>query len=82
MEAFVERKVGDLTIRIHRTRCSAFKACMKLAPEAFELDEENICTFKSPERVERDRLLEACALCPVDALMVLDAHGNQLVPSP
>jgi len=82
MGEFIERKVGDLTIRIDRTACSAFKACMKVAPEAFELDEENICTFKSPEQVERDRLIEACEACPVDALAVFDAHGRQIVPAP
>lgn len=81
MGEFVEWKVGDLTIRIDRTTCSAFKACMKVAPEAFELDEEGICSFKSPEQVERDRLIEACDACPVDALAVFDAHGRQIVPS-
>jgi hypothetical protein len=29
--------------------------------------------------VDRERILRACDICPVDALSVFDAEGNQLV---
>ena len=51
-----------------------------LRPEAFELDEEGVAVFTRPETVEPERLLAACRACPVDALVVLDAHGRQVVP--
>ncbi len=77
----MERKFGDLTVQIDRDTCIASANCMKVAPEIFELDEEGICRFKAgaPE-IERERLLEACEVCPVDALIVLDAAGQQIVP--
>jgi ferredoxin len=43
---FVERKVGDVTIRIDRTRCIATSNCMNVAPEVFEYDDENISSFR------------------------------------
>ncbi len=54
---------------------------MKVAPEVFEFDEGNICAFKeSPPDIEQERLIDACTVCPVDALIVIDGHGKQLVP--
>ena len=82
MEDFVERKIGDLTIRIDRTNCMSTSNCMKVAPDVFEFDDEKICTFKaSSGEIERERLIEACGVCPVDALTVIDAEGRQLVPN-
>lgn len=54
---------------------------MKVAPEVFEFDGENICAFKTdlPD-IDRERLIDACTVCPVDALIVVDEHGKQLVP--
>lgn len=77
----VERTITGLTIRIDRLLCIASSNCMKLAPEVFEFDEENVCSFKkdAPD-IERDRLIDACDVCPVDALAVFDAEGRQLVP--
>lgn len=80
-EDLVERKCGDLTIRIDRLTCIASGNCMKVTPDLFEFDAENICAFKaSPADVERERLIEACKVCPVDALIVIDSNGKQLVP--
>ena len=81
MEDIVERKIGDLTVRIDRLRCISSSNCMELAPEVFEYDEEKICAFRQqPSAIERERLIEACDICPVDALSVFDANGKQLVP--
>lgn len=54
---------------------------MRVAPELFEFDTEKICAFTAnlPD-IERDRLIEACDVCPVDALIVFDENGQQLVP--
>ena len=81
MDHLVERKIGDLSVRIDRQRCIGSSNCMELAPEVFEYDAENICAFKqAPGPIERERLIEACDICPVDALLVFDASGKQLVP--
>jgi ferredoxin len=54
---------------------------MKVAPEVFEFDPENICAFKEASPgIERERMIDACDVCPVDALIVIDEGGKQLVP--
>lgn len=76
-----EREIGGLTVRIDRLLCVGFGDCIDEAPEAFEFDGEGIATFvEAAEATERERLLEACRACPVDALVVLDEEGEQLVP--
>ena len=80
MSDYEERIVGDLRIRIDRTLCVGFGDCVTEAPEAFVLDDTGVATFVKPEEVERDRLLRACDVCPVDAITVWDAQGSQLVP--
>jgi ferredoxin len=81
MGEFVERTIGGLTVRIDRAVCISTSNCMKVAPEVFQFDDENICSFKgdAPD-IERERLIDACDVCPVDALIVLDEAGQQLVP--
>jgi ferredoxin len=78
--ATVEREVGDLRIAIDQTLCVAFSDCVTAAPEAFQLNPEGVVDFLDPERVERTRLIAACDACPVDALLVWDVVGTQLVP--
>lgn len=81
MGDFVERKVGALTVRIDRETCIGSANCVKAAPDLFQLDDEKISTFSpNPGNIERELVLEACRVCPVDALYVIDAAGNQLVP--
>ncbi len=75
-----DRVVGTLTVRIDRTLCVGFGDCVAHAPDAFQLDNEDLVVFVDPVAADRDRLLEACDLCPVDALMVWDRDGTQLVP--
>lgn len=79
-DAPTERTVGDLVLRIDRTLCVGFGDCVTEAPEAFALDDEDVAVFVRPETVERERLLAACRACPVDAITVTDADGQQLAP--
>lgn len=83
MEDFVERKIGNLTIRIDRTLCISSANCMKVAPEIFEFDDKKICAFQDNAAgvdIEQERLIDGCTVCPVDALIVTDGNGKQLVP--
>jgi ferredoxin len=78
---FVERKFGDLTVRIDRGACISTANCMGMADEIFVWDDETICAFSDePGEIDRETLIEACQMCPVDALHVLDADGKQIVP--
>ena len=75
-----EREVGDLRIEIDRAVCVGFGDCVAAAPEAFVLDGQDLATFADPDRVPREQLLAACDVCPVDAIIVWDRGGQQLVP--
>lgn len=81
MEETRERQISGLTVRIDRTLCIGSGNCVNIAPEIFEIDEENLVDFKdeTPD-IDQGRLIEACAICPVDALLVFDDDGDQIVP--
>ncbi|HUK22568.1 MAG TPA: ferredoxin [Gemmatimonadales bacterium] len=82
MSAAEERVVHGLRIVIDRDQCVGFGDCVKEAPEGFRLDDATIVVFTEPEGVERERLLRACDICPVDAITVWDETGRQIVPPP
>ncbi|MBZ0268017.1 ferredoxin [bacterium] len=81
MSAEVEKKIGDVKVRIDRGSCIGSANCVKVAPELFAIDDEGIVVFApgagnaSAETVE-----EACRICPVEALFLTDASGEQIVP--
>ena len=80
-DAIVERKVGDIVVRIDRTLCVGFGDCMEVAPEAFAFDDDGIVRFLDGiDGVDRDRIIQACDICPVDALAVLNEDGDIIVP--
>ncbi len=81
MNDFQTKKISELTVKIDRSTCIATTNCSRVAPEVFQLDEENIISFKNDNNdIEKERLIEACSVCPVNALSVLDKEGNELVP--
>ena len=76
-----ERQVAGLMDKIDRLICVGFETCVEVAPDLFQMDEEGIAIFTSDtNEVDKETVLEACKECPVDALVVLDASGNQLHP--
>ncbi len=81
MSDISEKNISGLTVKIDRTMCIATANCIKVAPDVFELDEERICTFTTPTNdVEKEILIEACSVCPVNALCAIDTDGKQIVP--
>ncbi|MFB6280266.1 MAG: ferredoxin [Salinibacter sp.] len=76
-----EREISNRTVRIDRTLCIGSGNCVNIAPEIYVIREDNIVDFKEdPPDIEQGRLEEAAALCPVDALIVEDEDGEQIVP--
>lgn len=76
-----EQRIGDLTVCIDRSACISSGNCVKVAPELFDLDDESIVTFaKTSAETKRERVVEACEVCPVEALMVKDSSGAQIIP--
>jgi len=81
MDSSPERTISGLTIRIDRGLCIGSGNCVNLAPEIFEIDAENIVAFQdeTPD-IDTSRLVDSCAICPVDALIVEDEDGEQVHP--
>lgn len=75
-----ERKFDTLTVRIDRSACIGSGSCVNVAPELLELDERQCVTFtQDAATIEPDRIIEACEVCPVEALFVFDDE-KQIVP--
>lgn len=75
-----QREVDGLRLEIDRDLCVGFGDCVDVAPEAFELDDENVAVFTAPEDTSREELLRACRACPVDAITARDEDGEILAP--
>lgn len=75
-----ERQIGRYTIRIDRTLCVGFGDCITEAPDAFAMGDDGIVIFREYQTSDEQRILAACAACPVDALTAFDETGKQIVP--
>lgn len=74
------RDVHGLRVEIDRDLCVGFGDCVDAAPDAFELDDEEIAVFTAPEDASREELLRACRACPVDAITARDEDGDVVAP--
>ena len=81
MSDTVERKFGDVTVRIDRDICIGTGNCIIVAQDVFEFDDQDLCAFvDAAVGDDRAKLIEACKICPVDALILVDETGKQIVP--
>jgi ferredoxin len=80
MDDMPEREISGVTVRIDRSLCIGSGNCTNLAPEIFEIKEDNVVDFQdeTPD-IDQDRLVESCSVCPVDALIV-EKDGEEIVP--
>ncbi len=77
----MEKTINGLKITIDRDMCIGSANCIRVADEVFELDTKKIVAFKEEiKEPERRMLIEACSVCPVNALIVTDEKGKQIVP--
>ncbi len=73
MSKLTEKSFSGLKISIDRDMCIGSGACVKVAPEALELDDQQIVSFRETSgEIDPDRLRDACDVCPVDALSASD----------
>lgn len=80
MDDYPERVISGVTIQIDRTMCIGSGNCTNVAPEIFEIKEDNIVDFQdeTPD-IDQDRLIEAVTVCPVEALFA-KSDGEQIAP--
>jgi ferredoxin len=67
-------------ILVNRELCASNAECVSLAPEVFELDDEELCVVVDPEGAKDKRILLAARACPVDAITLIDDSGDQVWP--
>lgn len=76
----------DKTRKIHkvvvdRKACIGAATCVIVAPQAFDMDEENIAVvLETAKEVDDSTLLMAAQSCPTAAILLLDADNNQIFP--
>ena len=80
MSANPTRTISGVAVEIDEAMCIGSGNCVNIAPEIFEIDEDGIVAFEddTPD-IDQGRLIEACSVCPVDALIVRQ-DGEQIVP--
>jgi ferredoxin len=61
-----------MEVRVDRDLCEANGVCTGIAPEVFDLDEEDELVISQPQPSEemRDRIEQAVASCPKNALFL------------
>lgn len=74
-----QKKVAKITV--DRNACIGAATCIVVAPNAFELDEQNIAVIKpGATNLSDDMLLMAAQSCPTQAIKLYDESGNQIFP--
>jgi ferredoxin len=67
-------------VSIDQSRCIGAGNCVHIAPQAFQLDEENIAYLVDPASVEDEDLLDAAKSCPTDAIYLDTQEGEAVYP--
>lgn len=74
----MSKKVGK--IEVDREKCIGAGPCVVIAPDTFELDDENIAVIKDAKGNSDEDIIAAAQSCPVNAIIVYDEDGNQIWP--
>jgi ferredoxin len=59
-----------LEVVLDQATCMSSGACMMEAPGAFEMDDDDVATVRSPITASEEEILEAARACPVQAITV------------
>jgi len=69
-----------IAVDVDRALCYGFGDCVDTLPDVLALDDEDTAIVLTPDAAPVDDIMEAAQNCPVDAIVVLDAEGEQLYP--
>ncbi len=69
-----------LRIEIDRRACTGMAECIRIAPQVFALDEENIAIVVDASAATREDLLKAARECPTQAIKLYELDGTQIYP--
>lgn len=67
-------------IVIDRDLCIGAASCVVIAPETFQMDEENKAYLVNIEGNDAETILMAAESCPTKAIFLYDEEGKQVYP--
>jgi len=68
------------SVEVDREKCIGAASCVAIAPDVFELDNENKAVVKNPHGADDDTIILAAKSCPVLAIKVIAKDGTQIAP--
>lgn len=75
------KQIGKYRVEVIREKCIAAASCTFIAPQVFELDEENLVRIISQDGNDDESKLLAAQSCPTAAIIVIDTEtGKQVWP--
>lgn len=69
-----------LKITVDEDECIGCGECVDIAPNTFEVNDDDMAEVKDPGGDDEDTIVEAAKGCPVEAIIVTDEDGTQLAP--
>lgn len=73
--------VDKLKICIDREQCIGDSACVNVAPETFDMDDDDLAFVKEGSTDERSVIVDAANACPIDIISIVDKEtGEKLAP--
>lgn len=67
-------------IKIDRSLCTGYGECVGIAPEVFQLGDDNVSVVLDPEGSDDETVLDAARACPVDAIQLMDEFDELVWP--
>ena len=67
-------------IVINRQMCQGIGACVGIAPDAFEIDNDGKAVVANSGGADDDSILQAAEACPLEAIVLYDEDGGQAYP--
>jgi ferredoxin len=75
---FMKKKI--VKIVIDRSLCIGAASCLAVAPNTFDLDDENIAVVTDIKAHTDDEILLAAQACPTAAIFLYDKEGELIYP--
>jgi ferredoxin len=69
-----------IAVEVDRALCYGFGDCVDTLPDVFALDDEDTAVVLNLDAAPVEDIVEAAQNCPVDAIIVTDAAGEQIYP--
>jgi ferredoxin len=75
------KQIGKYQVKVIKEKCISAASCVAIAPEVFQLDEDDIAHVVSQDGRDDDIKLLAAQSCPTMAVIVTDTEtGKQVWP--